>query len=284
MEKISNKFYTGERSLFHSENLQLDNCEFGEGESPLKESRDIELANCKFGWKYPLWYGKNFTVSNCYFAETARAGVWYTENVAFKNVKIDAPKQLRRCRGVTLEKVDFNLAHETLWAGDGVKMNAVTAIEGDYFAMNSRNMEINGLTLHGNYSFDGAQNVTIRSSKIYSKDAFWNSKNVTVTDSFIEGEYLGWNAENLTLINCTVASHQGMCYIKNLVMKNCKVTNTDLAFEYSSVNATLTGKVDSVKNPASGKIEAEEIGELIMEKDKVDASATEIIAGGKRIN
>ena len=46
MEKISNKFYTGERSLFHSENLQLDNCEFGEGESPLKESRDIELANC----------------------------------------------------------------------------------------------------------------------------------------------------------------------------------------------------------------------------------------------
>ena len=264
--------------------MQLDNCEFGEGESPLKESRDIELANCKFGWKYPLWYGKNITVSNCYFAETARAGVWYTENVAFKNVKIDAPKQLRRCRGVTLEKVDFNLAHETLWACDGVKMNAVTALEGDYFAMNSRNMEINGLTLHGNYSFDGAQNVTIRSSKIYSKDAFWNSKNVTVTDSFIEGEYLGWNAENLTLINCTVASHQGMCYIKNLVMKNCKVTNTDLAFEYSSVNATLTGKVDSVKNPASGKIEAEEIGELIMEKDKVDASATEIIAGGKRIN
>ena len=169
MEKISNKFYTGERSLFHSENLQLDNCEFGEGESPLKESRDIELANCKFGWKYPLWYGKNFTVSNCYFAETARAGVWYTENVAFKNVKIDAPKQLRRCRGVTLEKVDFNLAHETLWACDGVKMNAVTALEGDYFAMNSRNMEINGLTLHGNYSFDGAQNVTIRSSKIYLK-------------------------------------------------------------------------------------------------------------------
>ena len=75
-----------------------------------------------------------------------------------------------------------------------------------------------------------------------------------------------------------------MCYIKNLVMKNCKVTNTDLAFEYSSVNATLTGKVDSVKNPASGKIEAEEIGKLIMEKDKVDASAIEIIAGGKRIN
>ena len=63
-------------------------------------------------------------------------------------------------------------------------MNAVTALEGDYFAMNSRNMEINGLTLHGNYSFDGAQNVTIRSSKIYSKDAFWNSENVTVYDSF----------------------------------------------------------------------------------------------------
>ena len=75
-----------------------------------------------------------------------------------------------------------------------------------------------------------------------------------------------------------------MCYVKNLVMQNCKVADTDLAFEYSSVNATLTGKVDSVKNPTSGRIEAEEIGELILEKDKVDLSATEIIAGGKKIN
>lgn len=85
-----------------------------------------------------------------------------------------------------------------------------------------------------------------------SKDAFWNSENVTVYDSFISGEYLGWNAKNLTLINCTIESLQGMCYIENLVMKNCRLIHTALAFEYSTVDAQIQGKIDSVLNPSGG--------------------------------
>ena len=114
-----------------------------------------------------------------------------------------------------------------------------------------------------------------------SKDAFWNSENVTVYDSFISGEYLGWNARNLTLVNCTIESLQGLCYIDNLVMKNCKLINTTLAFEYSSVDADITGEVDSVMNPSSGRISAEAIKELIMEKDKIDPEKTQIIVRGK---
>ena len=117
----------------------------------------------------------------------------------------------------------------------------------------------------------------IRSSHLLSKDAFWNTENVTVYDSFISGEYLGWNAKNLTLINCTIESLQGMCYINNLVMKNCKLLNTTLAFEYSTVDAEITSKVDSILNPSEGVIQAEEIGELIIEKDKVDPGKTRII-------
>lgn len=121
----------------------------------------------------------------------------------------------------------------------------------------------------------------IRNSTLLSKDAFWNSENVTVYDSFISGEYLGWNAKNLTLVNCTIESLQGLCYIENLVMKNCKLINTTLAFEYSSVDADITGEVDSVMNPSSGRISAEAIKELIMEKDKIDPEKTQIIVRGK---
>jgi len=131
--------------------------------------------------------------------------------------------------------------------------------------------------LAGNYPFDGAENVEIHNAKLLSKDAFWNTNNVTVYDSFISGEYLGWNSKNLTLINCTIESLQGMCYIDNLVMKNCKLINTTLAFEYSTVDADITSRVDSVLNPTSGTITADSIDKLIIEKDRVNPSLTKIV-------
>ena len=143
--------------------------------------------------------------------------------------------------------------------------------------MNSRNMVLRDFQLVGNYSFDGVKNMEIHNARMLSKDAFWNSENVTVYDSFISGEYLGWNAKNLTLINCTIESLQGMCCIDNLVMKNCKLLNTTLAFECSTVDADITGKIDSVMNPSGGVIRADRIDELIVEKDKVDPAKTKII-------
>ena len=68
-----------------------------------------------------------------------------------------------------------------------------------------------------------------------------------------------------------------MCYIDNLVMKNCKLLNTTLAFEYSTVDAQISNRVDSVMNPSGGTIRAKEIKTLIMEKDRVDVNKTKII-------
>lgn len=229
-----------------------------------------------FKWKYPLWYAKNIMARDCTWFEMGRAGVWYTQHIQVEDSAIEAPKNFRRCTDITLRNVSFPNAAETLWNCTGVNMDQVMA-KGDYFAMNSENMKINGLTLYGNYSFDGAKNVEIRNSRLLSKDAFWNSENVTVYDSFISGEYLGWNARNLTLVNCTIESLQGMCYIANLVMKNCTLLNTTLAFEYSTVDAQINGKIDSVMNPSSGTIRADYIEELILEKDKVDPEKTTIL-------
>ena len=277
-KEIRQQTLTGERALFQGKGLRITDCVFMDGESPLKESRDIELNGSLFRWKYPLWYSKDIVAKKCTWFEMARAGVWYTDHILVEDAVIEAPKNFRRCHGVTLKNVSFPNASETLWHCENVRMENVTA-NGDYFAMNCKDMELDGFTLTGNYSFDVAENVVIRNDRMLSRDAFWNTDSVTVYDSFVSGEYLGWNAKNLTLINCTVESLQGMCYIDNLVMKGCKLINTTLAFEYSSVDAQIDSKIDSVMNPASGTIRAEYIENLIMEKDKIDPGKTKIICG-----
>lgn len=276
MKTVRRGYYVGERPLFGERELVIEDSIFTDGESPLKESSDIKLLGCMFKWKYPLWYCRDVYAKDCTWFEMARAGVWYTDNVALEDCLIEAPKNFRRCTGVKLNNVSFPNAGETLWSCRDVILDRVTA-RGDYLAMNSENIKASSLTLYGNYPFDGAKNVEIHDSKLLSKDAFWNSENVTVYDSFISGEYLGWNSKNLTLINCTVESLQGLCYIDNLVMKNCKLINTTLAFEYSTVDADIDGGIDSVINPSGGRITADRIGELIVEKDRVDPSKTVVI-------
>ena len=273
---IKQGIYRGERALFQSKNLEIIDTIFEDGESPLKESRDIELLRSAFKWKYPLWYCKNVHVKDSIWFETARAGVWYTDNITIENSPIEAPKNFRRCKDITLKNISIPDASETLWNCVDVHLWNVMA-KGMYFAMQSENITADTLTLFGNYPFDGCKNVTIKSSRLISKDAFWNTENVTVYDSYISGEYLGWNSKNLTLVNCVIESLQGLCYIDNLVMKNCRLVNTSLAFEYSSVEADITSKVDSILNPKSGTIKADEIGELIIEKDRIDPDKTIII-------
>lgn len=276
MNKINQKYLTGERALFKSSDLIISDTIFADGESPLKECRNIELHGSMFKWKYPIWYSENIKLNDCTLFEMARAGIWYTNHISIENTIIEAPKNLRRCDDVLLRNVSFPNASETLWSCSNVVMENVTA-KGDYFAMNCSNMKLNNFQLVGNYSFDGVKNMEIHNAKMLSKDAFWNSDNVTVYDSFISGEYLGWNAKNLTLVNCTIESLQGMCYIDNLVMKNCKLINTTLAFEYSTVEADICSKIDSVLNPSGGSITADHIDELIIEKDKIDPSKTKIV-------
>ena len=273
---LSQQHFTGERALFHSRDLVIVNSVFSDGESPLKESRNITLQNCLFEWKYPLWYCSHIKADNCLWAEMGRAGVWYTDDITVTNALIQAPKNFRRCEDLTLSNVSLPHAAETLWNCRKVRLEKVDAA-GDYFAMNCEDLTAKDFTLSGNYSFDGVKNAVIQNAKLLSKDAFWNSENITVYDSFISGEYLGWNAKNLTLINCTVESLQGLCYIDGLTMKNCRLINTTLAFEYATVEADLVGQVDSVLNPAGGRITADRIGTLIMEKDKIDPDKTKII-------
>ena len=91
------------------------------------------------------------------------------------------------------------------------------------------------------------------------------AKNVIVKDSVIKGEYLAWYCENVTFENCTIIGTQPLCYCKGLKLVNCRMIDTDLAFEKSEVNASVTTVVDSIKNPKSGVITVPDVKEIIMD-------------------
>lgn len=270
---IDQQKLTGERALFKCNNLMIKNSTFAEGESPLKESNDITIQNSFFKWKYPLWYSQNISLKNTTLQEMARSGIWYSHHVYMNDCVIEAPKTFRRASDIRLNHVDMPNALETLWNCKDIDLAHVTA-RGDYFGMNSENIRVDDLTLTGNYAFDGAKNIEIRNSRLLSKDAFWNCENVTVYDSLITGEYLGWNSKNITFINCTIESNQGMCYMQNVVIEDGNIINTDLAFEYSTINVSVDTVIDSVKNPISGRIKAKGVGELILDDEELIASRT----------
>ena len=116
------------------------------------------------------------------------------------------------------------------------------------------------------------ENLEITDSYLDTKDAFWHSKNVTVRNSVVKGEYLAWFSEGLTLIDCKIIGTQPLCYCKDLKLINCTMEDADLAFEYSDVEADIKGHVISIKNPRSGIIVVDSVGEIIRENPVMECS------------
>lgn len=268
MQQIRDTHFEGERPLFATHNLQLENVTIHTGESALKECSNIIALNCRFEGKYPFWHTNGFTVKNCFFTEGARAALWYSQNLLMTDTVVEAPKMFREMDGIKLENVQLPYALETLWFCRNVDLKKVQIDKGDYLFVHGENIRIDGFELNGNYSFQYCKNVEIRNAVINSKDAFWNTENVTVYDSVINGEYLGWHSRNLRLVNCRITGTQALCYAHNLVMENCTMgPDADLCFEYSTLQAHINGHVHSVKNPRGGRITADSYGEIIIDEN-----------------
>ena len=261
--------------------IELRDSVFFDGESPLKEGENLRIFNCSFEWKYPIWYSKNVYVEGTTLKESARSGIWYTHGITMKACNIEAPKTFRRASGISLVDVNMMNAKETLWSCQDVSLDGVI-VRGDYFGMNCENVTAKNLKISGNYAFDGGKNITVSDSVLISKDAFWNCENVTVKNCLVVGEYLGWNSRGVTFEGCTIESNQGLCYMDGVKLVDCKLINTDLAFEYSTVEADITSTVDSVKNPMHGYINAEGITELIIDENCKEAGACRITVKGDK--
>lgn len=266
MKTITDAVYGGERPLFASQDLKLVRVVIEPGESALKECRNIEAVGCEFRGKYPFWHVDGFTVRDCVFREGARAALWYSRDLAMTDTLVEAPKMFREMERLRLERVRIPDAQETLWHCRGVELREVEVAHADYLFMHSANIRIENYRQQGNYSFQYCRNVEIRNAVIDSKDAFWGTEDVTVYDSELTGEYLGWHSKRLRLVNCRIAGTQPLCYATDLVLENCTMADDcDLAFENTTVRATVNGPIRSVKNPRSGSITAGSFGEIILD-------------------
>lgn len=268
MEQIKGKVFGGERPLFESHNLELDHVKITFGESGIKECSNIICKNCYFEGKYPLWHVKGSEISNCYFAPGSRSAIWYSDDMKMEDCVINGPKFFREMKNLELINVTINDADETFWGIDGLKATNLTLHEGTYPFMHCNDIHIEGLDSDSKYVFQYCKNIELHNAIINTKDSFWEVENVTVYDSELNGEYLGWHSKNLRLVNCHISGEQPLCYAQDLILENCTFdAESDRAFEYSTVNADIKGHIKSIKNPTSGRIIADSIGETIIDKN-----------------
>ena len=266
MKEYNGLILDEERALYGISGATVSDCTFAgdaDGESALKETSALSIRNCDFRLRYPMWHMKESTVSACQLSDTCRAPLWYCEGLDIKDTEINGIKALRECSRVNVQDCRIS-SSEFGWFCKDVRI-AKTELSGEYPFLKCSDLALDGLTLNGKYSFQYVENAEIRGCTLNTKDAFWHAKNVTVYDSVVKGEYLGWYSESLTLIRCKVIGTQPLCYCKSLTLTDCEMQDCDLSFENSEVRATVNGSIDSVKNPISGYVTADSIGEIILD-------------------
>jgi len=275
---IENEQFDKERALYNLTNATVRDCVFAgpaDGESVLKEARNVELDNCSFSLRYPLWHVDGFKMHDSRMDDKTRAAIWYAQNGKITDSDLGGIKAVRECKNIALSNCTI-VSQEFGWKSEGITLED-SSIRSEYLFFDSRNVRLNDVEMQGKYSFQYMQDLEIRNCNLDTKDAFWHSKNVTVIDSVVKGEYLGWFSDGLTLINCIISGTQPLCYCKNLKLENCTMIGADLAFEYSDVHATIDGHVDSIKNPRSGEIVADSVGEIIREDAVMECTGRVVV-------
>lgn len=280
---IQDKILSGERPLYGSRDLRLERVTIGEGESALKECSHIEAHDCEIQGMYVFWECEDVECCNCRFASSDRAPLWYGKNIRMYDCIVDAPKVFRELDGLILENIQISDGAEAFWYCKNGHLSDLKMQRAEYAFMQSSKLQINNLILQGKYTFQYARNIEIHNAVLDTKDAFWNSEDCTIYDSDVKGEYLGWYAKNLRLVRCRISGTQPLCYCENLVIEDCTFApDADLAFEHSSVQATILSAVTSIINPKSGRIQCQSIGEFIHNADAKTPDDCQVISFAER--
>lgn len=276
MKIVINQTFDEERAFYGSDSVKVVGCRFegeADGESAFKESKNIAVENCFWDLRYPFWHDTGLCITGTELTANCRAALWYSNDIKIDNTKLHGIKALRECADISICDSSI-ISPEFGWSSKNIKMRDTSA-EGEYFMMRAERLHFERVTLKGKYSFQYITDSVFENCNFDTKDAFWHAKNVVVRNSIVKGEYLAWYAEDITFENCKIIGTQPLCYCKNLKLINCEMENADLAFEKSSVDATLTTPVISIKNAISGRIIVPAVDEIIM--DAPDAKCEIII-------
>lgn len=264
MTILENQSFDEERALYGSDGVLVRNCRFdgpADGESALKESRHVTVEQCFMNLRYPFWHDEDLTIRNSELTPQCRAALWYSHHIAITDSKLHGIKAVRECSDVFLERCDID-SPEFGWSASHIRLRDCTA-KSEYFLLRARQIDFASVHFTGKYSFQYIEDAVFTDCRFDTKDAFWHAKNVTVRNSVLKGEYLSWYSDGLTLENCRIIGTQPFCYCKNLTLIDCQMVDTDLCFEKSQVEATITTPVDSIKNPLSGHICVPAVGQII---------------------
>lgn len=278
METIKNQTFDQERALYGSNGIEVVDCAFdgpADGESAFKEGRDISVKNCFFNLRYPFWHDDRLKIRSSEMTELCRAALWYSHDIEITDTKLHGIKALRECSRVKMQGCDV-VSPEFGWSVHEIEMKDCS-VQGEYFMMRSDRLRFEDVRLQGKYSFQYIEDSVFENCDFDTKDAFWHAKNVTIRNSVVMGEYLAWYCENVTFDHCKIIGTQPLCYCKNLRLIDCEMADTDLSFEKSEVEATITAPILSIKNPLSGRIVVPAVGEIIRDDE---AAHGEIIVEG----
>ncbi len=268
MNMITNQTLDEERALYGKHDIMVQFCKFdgpADGESALKECGNVWVKDCFFNLRYPLWHNNGLKIADSEMTELCRAALWYSNGIEITNTKLHGIKALRECSDVKMSGCDI-ISPEFGWSVRGMEMTDCSA-ESEYFMMRSDHLKFSKVNFKGKYSFQYIENSVFEDCVFDTKDAFWHAKNVTVRNCVVKGEYLAWYCENVTFENCKIIGTQPLCYCKGLRLVDCEMIDTDLCFEKSEVEATITTPVISIKNPLSGHIHVPCVNEIIRDDD-----------------
>ncbi len=268
MNIIENQTFDEERALYGRRDITARSCRFdgpADGESAFKECRNVSVKDCFFNLRYPFWHNDMLKIADSEMTELCRAALWYSNDIEIINTKLHGIKALRECGNVKMSGCDI-ISPEFGWSVRGMEMTDCAA-ESEYFMMRSEHLNFARVNFKGKYSFQYIEDSVFEDCAFDTKDAFWHAKNVIVRNCVVKGEYLAWYCENVTFENCRIIGTQPLCYCKGLKLVNCEMIDTDLCFEKSEVEATITTPVVSIKNPRSGHIYAPCVNEIIRDDE-----------------
>ncbi len=268
MKIIENQTFDEERALYGKRDIAARSCRFdgpADGESAFKECRNVSVKDCYFNLRYPFWHNDTLKITDCEMTELCRAALWYSNDIEITNTKLHGIKALRECGNVKMSGCDI-ISPEFGWSVRGMEMTDCTA-ESEYFMMRSDHLNFSKVNFKGKYSFQYIENSVFEDCVFDTKDAFWHAKSVIIRNCVVKGEYLAWYCENVTFEDCKIIGTQPLCYCKGLKLVNCEMIDTDLCFEKSEVEATVTTPVISIKNPLSGHIYVPCVNEIIRDDE-----------------
>lgn len=271
-KRIEDRVFDQEHALQNLSNTNLYDCIFSGGAYALKDTHEISMDNCRFSGQYPLWNVRSFKLNDSRLMDTAVASLTNCENGKIIDSDIRGSRALQDSRNILLHDCSI-LSREFGRNCDGISLEECN-IHAESILHESRNLRLDNVEIRGAAALQNAECIQIYNSFLNSANALQNCRNVTIVDSVLKGDLLGWNCENITLIGCRIQGMQPLCHCASLKLIDCVMDSSELAFEYSDVKASLIGHLGSVKNPRSGKIVADSVGQIVMDDETLDSTAT----------